>query len=123
MPFAGTSHVVSAMGMYKCFSRSDLVRDRARGFGCPGIVGPNMCLLLGCLLQGVRHPVLGSTPEHALRLLRTPAMVTSQSSLSGEACPGEDTSMKAVLPGLGQALLWLGGGCTPEPVRTSSQHM
>lgn len=62
--------------------------------------------------------MLGSTPEHVPRLLRTPAVVTSQSSLSGEVCPGEDASMKAVLPGLGQALLWLGGVCTPVPVLT-----
>ena len=27
-------------------------------------------LLLGCLLQGVRHPMVGSTPERAPRLLR-----------------------------------------------------
>lgn len=88
-----------------CGCKSELVRDRAHGFDCPGQRG---AFLLGCWLQGVRYPVAGALPSMALdQEERLQGHIPDSLYGCREPWPGEDASMKAVLPraGAGTVLL------------------
>lgn len=88
--------------LYGC--KSDPVREGPVASTVLALGGQRGVLLLGCWLQGVRHPMAGAVPSTA-RACEECCRVTSQ-PVQRSLVQGKMHPCRLFCPGLGQALWW-----------------